>query len=161
VKELNTAVRARLIGDEDLTGWPTAQAAQVAFGAALGKEKDGVTPSIRKTFSGTTPAVVPCVTFRSSAGAIDGRVADGLAVGDPIIDMEIWVDRPNQARLSDIEQYLLILLDMRLALVPALPLSSGICWWTELFVEPFDDYDKDRNLFYELVRFRCKTGRTY
>lgn len=168
--ELVTAIYRRLAGQEDLSGYPLAAAAQTWLSAALADDPD--VPSIRggavfsssldeaKTASGLTP--LPCITFRLAGGAPDPRFCDGVDVGRVLVELEAWVEAGAVELVHSILENVATLLDRRRGAAPALSTgASGRVWWTEAVMLPQIIYDRAHDMTAGLTRWEIVSQRVY
>lgn len=149
---LHRAIYARLAGTEVLTG--AALSAQTALAALLAMDPDTSRPAALFGNKNDAALVYPLITFRPSAGSIDGRFADGLAMDDGVYDLEIWDNARGEAMLSDIEEQVMLLLDMRRQVAPLLPIAVGHLYWSEVMVPMQVIYDNRINAWAGLTRYR-------
>lgn len=157
---LNTAIYARLVGTEVLTGrW---LAAQQTIAAALGTDPDTGLPNVCFGNFNDAPqptnsdgVLMPVITFRPSGGMPDHRFAHGLAVDDGIYDFEFWSWYRTANTITDIAEATGLLLDRRFD-APKLVLGSdnGDCVWCDPLVTLSVLYDDQRNGWFGLTRYR-------
>jgi hypothetical protein len=162
---LRKAIFGRLTGTETLTG--DALTAQQAFIALLASDPDLsiVEPprkvpcvfisSMSDVKSAGGEVLYPCVTFRETGGTPDNRFQQQTgAVGTVLIDFEIWDNTQSGTLISDIEDAMLRLLDMRRGIAPPMSLESGKLYQSQIFTPLQIVYDKNYHSQVGLVRYQ-------
>jgi hypothetical protein len=157
-----TAIYNRLTGIEVLTG--AALAAQTALAALLATDPDTGKPAVSRMNKNLAPVVYPIITFRAAGGIPDRTWSDGSGVVDhAYYNLEIWSNDTGGNTLTDIEEQVSALLDMRRPACAALPLpapdSSHYCWYSEMFVCSEELYDDTINAWFVLIRLKVIEGR--
>ncbi len=157
--DLSKAIYARLAGNEVMeTPFSDYQA---SLAALLGTDPDTTEPAVY--FAATNDSAQPidddgnflsCITFRPSGGTPDLRFRDGLAIGDILLDFEIWDYSRGATVITDINWFVKRLLERRLN-APPLDLVAGECVWFEPLTGLVVMQDKERNGWFGLVRYRA------
>ena len=161
---LAIAFTQRLTGEEVLPAPWLSYQQQLA--ALLDKDPDTLppnpgppVPAIFRLNKNDAPMVNTCLTYRFAQGLVDRRFADGnFAVEYPIADVEIWEHTRGALLITDIEDLILRLVDTRHG-APVLPLQNGFAYECEPLTTLLEDYDKDLNAWFGLMRLKFTEAR--
>jgi len=155
---ITTAIYKRLTGVEILTG--AGLAAQQSLAALLGTDPDTALPAVHKG-NKSNVVVYPAITFRQNTGMVNTNFGtSGVAIDDPVYDVEIWDNTQRSNILTDIYGQMERLLDDRFG-APQLPVDNthGQVYHAQAFVPMAEIYDKDLRAWFGLCRFRFVEAR--
>lgn len=168
--DLRKAIYARLTGGETLSG--DALVAQEELIDLLAADSDATileppkkVPAVflaslntMRGLNGEIP--YPCITFRETGGSTENRLAIQFgAVNGVLIDFEIWDNSQSGTAISDIEDAVQRLLDVRREVAPCLSLESGKLYHSQIFTPLQMLYDESIHAHGGLVRYQFLEAR--